>query len=162
MVAPGTYYFSLTGCLFRFQNRRQGAKHSENKRREQPALVSSSTSTTNLPTPLSSPGYGSPRSQSQHSEPGVALRAVEPYAHGGSISPLLERSTPSLSLHSASRSPIHELRARTRGRRVSVDDLLRKDDESSGEDSNTPEGAVRRRHRDWGEDDEWRPSARRA
>jgi len=44
---------------------------------------------------------------------------------------------------------------------VSVDELLRKDD-SSGEDSNTPEGAVRRRYRDWREDDEWRPSARRA
>jgi len=46
---------------------------------------------------------------------------------------------------------------------VSVDELLRKDDdESSGEDSNTHEGAVRRRYRDWGEDDEWHPSARRA
>jgi hypothetical protein len=45
---------------------------------------------------------------------------------------------------------------------VSVGELLRKDDESSGEDSNTHDGAVRRRYRDWMEDDEWRPSARRA
>jgi len=146
-----------------FQNRRQGAKHSENKRREQPALVSSSTSTTNLSTPLSSPSYGSPGSHSQHSEPGVALRAVEPYAHGGSNSPVLERPTSPSSHYSASRSSVHDLRTRARERRVSIGELLRRDDgESSSEDSNTPEGAVRRRYRDWGEDDEWRPSARRA
>lgn len=151
----------------RFQNRRQGAKHSEHKRREQPALVSSSASgsasATNAIGSFPSPPYGSPDSLSQHSDSGVALGS---YSHSGSHSPTLTRSVSSSSSHhSVSRSPLRDLRTRAQGRRMSVSELLRKEEEeeSASEDTITPGGSVRIRNRTWEEemeeDEEWQPAS---